>query len=94
MTSVATQADFDSDVIITLKQKNKELEHLHYNTRFNSGKTLHDEINTVTQNDELISLRNEFKNMIHINQTLLKEHDNKHHNNNNKRSRDCCCYIL
>jgi len=77
------QVDLSSEDIEELKKRNKELEKLHYNTLFNSGKlSLHDEIQQIIDNDELISLRNEFKNLIHINKQLKEE---------NKKERYQCC---
>ncbi len=64
----------DDTIIDKLIQRNQELEKLHYNTLLNSGHkkkiTLHDEIQQVTINDELISLRKEFKHLIHVNKQL------------------------
>ena len=85
-----TQVDLSSEDIEELKKRNKELEKLHYNTLFNSGKlSLHDEIQQIIDNDELISLRNEFKNLIHINKQLKEEKE--------KERYKCCvvgCCIL
>jgi hypothetical protein len=87
-----TQVNFDSEIIDDLRDTNKKLEKLHYNTRFNSGKSLHDEIQSVTERDELISLRNEFKNMILINQKLKKDLSSSSASN---KPRDCCfCVII
>ena len=58
--------------IIEMRKRYNSLEQLHYNTRINSG-SLHDEINAVTEKDELVALRREFKNLIAINQQLKQE---------------------
>ena len=80
-----TQVDLSTEDITELKKRNRELEKLHYNTLFNSGKkqqlSIHDEMQQITDNDELISLRNEFKNLIHINKQLKEE----------KQRYQCCC---
>ena len=87
------QVDLSAEDIAELKKRNRELEKLHYNTLFNSGKkqqlSLHDEIQQIKDNDELISLRNEFKNLIHINKQLKEEKE--------KERYKCCgggCCIL
>ena len=71
----STQVNFLTDDMLELKKKNKKLENLHYNTLFNSGKqlSLHDEIQQINDNDELISLRKEFRNVIQINKQLKNE---------------------
>ena len=83
---VSTQVDLSTEDIEELRRRNKELEKLHYNTLFNSGKkqqlSFHDEIQQIIDNDELISLRNEFKNLIHINKQLKNE---------KKKERYQCC---
>ena len=74
--NVSTQVNFEDDMyeklLKELKIKNKKLEELNYNTRFNGGK-LTDEIHATTVNDELLSLRNEFKKMVIINHKLMKK---------------------
>lgn len=81
----STQVDLVIEDIAELSRRNQELEKLHYNTLFNSGKKqLHDEIQQITDNDELISLRNEFKNLIHINKQLKDEKE---------KCKWCCCCI-
>jgi hypothetical protein len=73
---ISTQVNFDDDnyqsIIKELKEKNKKLEEVTYNTRYNGGKevSMTDEI----MKDELLSLRNEFKKMVLINQKLRQEH--------------------
>jgi len=80
---VSTQVDLSTEDIEQLRRRNKELEKLHYNTLFNSGKlSLHDEIQQIKDNDELISLRHEFKNLIHINKQLKE-----------KKRYQCCCIL-
>jgi len=83
---VSTQVDLSTEDIEKLTKRNRELEKLHYNTLFNSGKkqqlSVHDEMQLIIDNDELISLRNEFKNLIHINKLLKEEKE---------RYRCCCC---
>lgn len=51
-----------------LKKRNKYLEELCYNTERNSGKN-----NEENDRDELIALRNEFKNLVQINAELRKQ---------------------
>ena len=83
----STQVDLDD--IDKLIRRNHELEKLHYNTLLNSGQkkrlSLHDEIEQVTLNDELVSLRKEFKHVINVNKQLR-----------NKDRYTCCpdCSIL
>lgn len=79
-TQVNLETQYYTLIIDDLKSRNKILEELHYNTRFNSGK-IHDEINSINEKDELISLRNEFKNMIKIKK------------NTTEKNRCCCCII-
>ena len=79
-TQVNLETQYYTLIIDDLKLRNKILEELHYNTRFNSGK-IHDEINSINEKDELISLRNEFKNMIKIKK------------NTTEKNRCCCCII-
>ena len=90
---VETQVNLNEEIMNDLINKNRELEKLHYNTRFNSGKSLHDEIHSVSERDEFISLRNEFKNMVLINQKLKKELSSLPQSPNTK-PRDCCCCII
>lgn len=69
---ISTQVNFESKVDELIK-RNSELEKLHYNTLLNSGKkkvTLHDEVQQITRNDELLSLRKEFKHVINVNKQL------------------------
>lgn len=72
---ISTQVNFDDDnyqsIIKELKEKNKKLEEVTYNTRYNGGKevSMTDEI----MKDELLSLRNEFKKMVLINQKLRQD---------------------
>jgi|LauGreDrversion4_2_1035121.scaffolds.fasta_scaffold937099_2 hypothetical protein len=88
---VSTQVDFDDiNTIDKLIRRNHELEKLHYNTLLNSGEkkkrlSLHEEIEQVTINDELMSLRKEFKHVINVNKQLR-----------NKDRYTCCpdCSIL
>lgn len=82
----STQVSFDNNLIDKLIEENEKLENLRYNTFINSGKirvTLNDEIQEIIANDELISLRKEFKNQISLNKLKSKD-------------RDCCsfCFIL
>lgn len=66
-----------------LKDRNKYLEELCYNTRRNSGKldlvvvenadSISAEIKEINDRDELIALRNEFKNLIQVNNDLRKK---------------------
>lgn len=84
---VSTQVSFDNNLIDKLIEENEKLENLRYNTFINSGKirvTLNDEIQEIIANDELISLRKEFKNQISLNKQLKS------------KDRDCCsfCFIL
>lgn len=97
---VSTQVNFEPQIyeaiIIDLKQKNRKLEELSYNTRFNSGRrtSLSEDIQSVTENDELISLRQEFKNMVIINQKLknsLRTIPLSGGSQSNARSSCCCC---
>ena len=85
-TQVNLESQYYTLIIDDLKSRNKVLETLHYNTRFNSGK-IHDEINFINEKDELISLRNEFKNMVVINQKLKNNIDIE------EKKRSCCCII-
>ena len=71
-TQVNLEDDMYEKLLRELKIKNKKLEEVNYNTRFNGGK-LTDEIKAITVNDELLSLRNEFKKMVIINHKLLKK---------------------
>jgi hypothetical protein len=93
--NVSTQVNFEPQIyeaiIIDLRQKNRKLEELSYNTRFNSGRrsALSDDIQSVTENDELISLRQEFKNMVLINQKLK----NSLNTPLKADSYSCCCVI-
>jgi hypothetical protein len=81
----STQVDFQSDEFFELKKRNRELEKLHYNTLWNSGYlSLHDDDDEITDNDELISLRVEFKNLI----KQLKTERNK------KNESKCCQCII
>ena len=81
-TQVNLETQYYTLIIDDLKSRNKILEELHYNTRFNSGK-IHDEINSINEKDELISLRNEFKNMIKL----------KKNTTTTEKNRCCCCII-
>ena len=85
---ISTQVNFDSDyytlLMDDLKSRNRILEELHYNTRFNSVMLISDETND--ERSELLSLRKEFKIMlskIKKKETPIKD-----------SSRSCCCYIL
>ena len=92
---VYTQVNFENQIIIDLKSQNKSLEELTFNTIFNSGKilTLHDEIKFITVNDELISLRKEFKNLIVVNKDL-KQHKKKRYTDKGRNySWSFCCVI-
>ncbi len=80
--SNATASDDYMLLIDELKTRNRNLEELHYNTRFNSGILLQDEKN------ELMSLRNEFKTMLSIHQRLKKEKKEE------KKNRSCCYCII
>ena len=80
MPNVYTQVDFESEIykktIYELRLKNKDLENLHYNTKYNSGKKKL----LLTDNDdddELAALRKEFKNMISINNQLMNQIDDE-----------------
>lgn len=83
---VSTQVNFDDDnyrtIIKKLKEKNKKLEEVTYNTRYNGGK----EVSTTDEimKDELLSLRNEFKKMVLINKKLRKNHSGD----------TLCCYCV
>lgn len=96
----STQVNFEPQIIIDLKLKNHKLEQLSYNTRFNSGKIseLSKDIQSVTETDELICLRQEFKNVIIINKKLLKAlHASKiniDNNNDDVSYYPCCCIII
>ena len=57
----------------TLKERNKYLEEVCYNTQRNSGRSISDEVKEINQKDELISLRNEFKLLIQANTDLRKQ---------------------
>lgn len=86
---VSTQVSFDNNLIDKLIEENEKLENLRYNTFINSGKikvTLNDEIQEVIANDELISLRKEFKNQINLNKQLKSK----------SKERECCsfCFII
>ena len=84
---ISTQVNFDSDyytlLMDDLKSRNRILEELHYNTRFNSGMLISDETND--ERSELLSLRKEFKIML----SKIKKKETPI-----KDSRSCCCYIL
>lgn len=94
---VSTQVNFEPQIyeaiIIDLRQKNRMLEELSYNTRFNSGghTSLSNEIHAVTMNDELISLRQEFKNMVIINQKLKNSLKTAPSQSDDRYL--CCCSI-
>lgn len=97
--NVSTQVNFEPQIyeaiIIDLRQKNRKLEELSYNTRVNSGRrsALSDDIHSVTETDELISLRQEFKNMVLINQKLKNSlHTPLHADSDDKYL--CCCVII
>jgi len=95
----STQVNLEPQIIMDLRLKNHKLEQLNYNTRFNSGRRseLSKDIQSVTEIDELICLRQEFKNVIIINKKLLKAlHASKINidNNNNDESYTCCCCII
>jgi len=85
---ISTQVNFDDDnyqsIIKELKEKNKKLEEVTYNTRYNGGKevSMTDEI----MKDELLSLRNEFKKMVLINQKLRQDRSD---------GKNCCfCCVI
>jgi hypothetical protein len=97
----STQVNFEPQIyeaiIIDLRQKNRKLEELSYNTRYNSGRSdLSDHIHSVSEKDELISLRQEFKNMVVINQNLtksLRSINIPHSMDDTKRDHCCCCVL-
>ena len=70
-----------------LKKRNQFLEELFYNTKRNSGKTgsITNEIKEINErDDELVALRQEFRNLIQINSDLRK----------NKQEDVCCCSLM
>jgi hypothetical protein len=96
----STQVNFEpaiyEAIIIDLRQKNRQLEELTYNTHVNSGRrtALSDDIHSVTEKDELISLRHEFKNMVLINQKLKKSLNTFGSATTSSNDRySCCCSI-
>ena len=94
---VGTQVNLESEVMNELKIKIKKLEDLNYNTRFNSGKLgLLDDIN---EKDEFLSLRHEFKNLVHINQKLKNKmmtssSSYNYFNDKEEKGRYVCCCII
>ena len=63
----------DQEEYKALKERNKYLEELCYNTKKNGGISISDEIKEINQKDELIALRNEFKNLVQVNSDLRKK---------------------
>lgn len=75
----------DQEEYKALKERNKYLEELCYNTKKNSGLLLNsssnssisdsisDEVKEINQKDELIALRNEFRNLVQVNSDLRKK---------------------